>query len=148
MTFPTHLVAGLIIGRISGDYPTALAGSLLIDLDHLVSYYKHGILFKPRKLIKAVSSEKDPWGDQRFYLHSIFGFIVLSAIVLAINFKIGVVFFFAYLTHLILDALDSSEYYPLFPNKTLTLKGPIRYNSRTETLFGFALFLILALLFY
>lgn len=147
MTFPTHLLAGLIIGKVSGDYSAALAGSLLIDMDHIISYHRHGILFKPKELIKAVSSEKDPWGDQRFYLHTIPGLIVISLIVMVINLNVGLVVFSAYLVHLIFDALDSSEYYPLFPSKTLTLTGPIKYNSKTEVLFGGLLLLVLILLF-
>jgi len=32
MTFPTHILAGLIIGKLTGDYTAALAGSLVMDV--------------------------------------------------------------------------------------------------------------------
>ena len=54
MTLPTHLVFGLIIGRLTGNYPLALAASVAVDVDHLVSFFRSGIIFKPKELIRAM----------------------------------------------------------------------------------------------
>lgn len=139
MTLPTHALAGLIIGKITGDFPTALAGSLVMDLDHTISYFRHGILFKPRKLFRAISTEADPWGDQRNFLHSIFSWVVISSLLLAINFEFGLIFSIAYLFHLVFDALDGADFYPFFPLKKFVIKGFVRYYSKEEIVFDIIL---------
>ena len=147
MTLPTHVLAGLILGKITGDFPTALAGSLVMDLDHTISYFRHGILFKPRKLFKAISDEADPWSDQRNFLHSLFSFVVITSIFLLINFKIGLVFSTAYFFHLLFDALDGADFYPFFPFKQFVIKGFVKYYSKQEIIFDICLVLVLAVFF-
>jgi len=139
MTLPTHALAGLIIGKLTGNFPAAIIGSLAIDLDHIVPYYRHGILFKPRKLLQTLLDQKDSLGNQRNYLHSIFGWIIISIILLAINFNIGLVFSIAYFFHLVLDIFDSSDFWPFFPFKGFVLKGPIKYFSKQEIIFDIIL---------
>ncbi len=139
MTIPTHTLVGLIIGKLSGDYATALAGSLLIDVDHLVSYFRHGILFHPRKLFAALSTQEDPWGDQRNFLHSVFSWVTVSLIFLIIDFRLGVIFSIAYFFHLVLDALDNGVFYPFFPLKKFPIRGFIAYYSRQEAVFNLCL---------
>lgn len=141
MTLPTHALAGLIIGKITGDFPTALAGSLVIDLDHAISYFHHGILLKPSKLLKTISDEVDSWGDQRNFLHSIFSWVIIS-VLLVINFKFGLLFSIAYFFHLVFDALDSADFYPFFPFKKFVIKGIIKYCSKQEMIFDLCLILI------
>jgi|SRR3989344_545353 len=143
MTLPTHVLAGLIIGKITGDFPTALAGSLVIDLDHTISYFRHGVLFKPRQLFKAILDEADPWKDQRNFLHSIFSWLVISLLLFVINFKFGLIFSLAYFFHLVLDALDSADFYPFLPFKKFVIKGFIRYYSKQEVVFNVCLILVL-----
>ena len=147
MTLPTHVLAGLIIGKITGDFPTALAGSLAMDLDHTISYFRHGILFKPRQLWKAIHDEADPWGDQRNFLHSIFSWIVISIVLLTINFNFGLVFSIAYFFHLVFDALDSADYYPFFPFREFVIKGFVKYFSKQEIIFDICLVAVLITLF-
>mgnify|MGYP001559157947 FL=1 len=67
-----HLFAGLIIGKIYGNYLIAIVGALIIDLDHLIPYIKNKIIFNPKKLWKTITNSKDPYGNQRNYLHSSF----------------------------------------------------------------------------
>jgi membrane-bound metal-dependent hydrolase YbcI (DUF457 family) len=144
MTLPTHVLVGLIIGRITGDFTTALVGSLVMDLDHAISYFRHGILFKARQLLKAISHEEDPWGDQRNFLHSIFSWAAISAVILFINFQIGLVFSVAYFFHLVLDALDGADFYPFFPFfKKVVIKGFVKYYSSQEIIFDICLMLAL-----
>ena len=147
MTLPTHVLAGLIIGKITGDFPTALAGSLVMDLDHTISYFRHGILFKPRKLFKVISDEADPWRDQRNFLHSIFSWVVISSVLLLINFKFGLVFSVAYFFHLLFDAIDSADFYPFFPFRKSVLKGFVKYYSKQEIILDICLVLTLIVLF-
>ncbi|MEN9647221.1 MAG: LexA-binding, inner rane-associated putative hydrolase [Candidatus Parcubacteria bacterium] len=135
MTFPTHLLAGLIIGKITGQYTAAIAGSLVIDIDHLVSYFKNGILFKPRALLKAMKNEHDPWDDQRNFLHSVFAWAIVTIIFCYINMPLGSVFSVAYLGHLVFDALDGAVFYPFFPLRKFVLRGGISYHSRAEAVF-------------
>ena len=148
MTLHTHVLAGLIIGKITGDFPTALAGSLVMDLDHSISYFRHGILFKPRQLFKAISDEADPWGDQRNFLHSVFSWVIISTLLLTINFKFGLVFSIAYFFHLVFDALDSADFYPFFPFfKKFVIKGFVKYYSKQEIIFDILLILVFGTLF-
>ena len=139
----SHLVAGLIIGKISGNYGIALLGSFIIDLDHLFPYFKNRMVFNFRKLWKAVTTKKDLYKDQRNYLHSIFSWAAISIALMVFNLSVGLVFSFAYLAHLFLDALDNADFYPLYPLR-YNLKGPIDYLSIKEHLF--TLFLIGVLL--
>lgn len=147
MTLPTHVLAGLIIGKITGDFPTAIAGSLVTDLDHMISYFRHGILFKPRQLFKAIHDEADPWGDQRNFLHSIFSWVAISILLLTINFNFGLVFSIAYFFHLVFDALDSADFYPFFPFRKFVIKGFVKYFSKQEIIFDICLVAVLITLF-
>jgi hypothetical protein len=142
MTFPTHILAGLIIGKLTGDYTAALTGSLLMDADHLISYYRHGILLRPLRILKESLTEDDPWGDQKNYLHSVQSWFILSLLVIALNVHFGLVFSLAYLVHLILDAMTGS-FYPFYPHKRFYIKKPlIRYLSKSEAVLGVGMLLV------
>lgn len=146
MTLPTHLIAGMIIGKITGNFPAAIAGALLVDIDHIISYCEHGILLKPKELIKYITSQEDPWDDQRNILHNIIVWIGISVLVAILWPKISIAFSLGYFSHLLLDALDESEFYPLFPTKKFRFIGPIKYFSKEEfVFFTFCLFIFLIL---
>lgn len=136
-----HLFVGLIIGKIFGNYVVALLGALIIDIDHLVPYIKHKIIFRPKKLCKTITNPKDPYGNQRNYLHSVFLWAVISIIIILINFNIGLIFSLAYFSHLLFDALDNSNFYPFYPLK-YNLKGPIGYLSVREFMFTLILLIL------
>ena len=146
MTLPTHLLAGLIIGKITGDYATAITGSLVMDLDHAVSYFRHGILFKPKQLFQAIKEEADPWGDQRNFMHSIFSWVIISILLSIINFHLGLVFSLAYFFHLVFDALDSANFYPFFPFRKFAIKGFVKYFSKQEIAFDVILLTVFILI--
>lgn len=84
MTLPTHFLLGMILGKVTGNYPIAIAASVIIDLDHLQSYISHGIILKPKKLWKTLTDQNDPWGDQRGVLHNIafFGIVAVPLVFL------------------------------------------------------------------
>jgi len=144
MTLPTHLIAGLVLGKLTGNYALSVTGALFLDVDHIFSYIKNGILLKPKKLWTVLLSKEDPYGDQRFIFHNVLVFILISFIVFLVNQKIGLVFSMAYLSHIILDALDNSDYFPFFPNKKMNIRGPIKYFSKGELIF----FCLLIIIFY
>ena len=136
-----HLAAGLIVGKSFENYTPALIGALVPDLDHIIPYIQHRILFSPRKFWKTATNPKDKYGNQRNYLHNIIVWAIISVPVIMFDFKIGIVFSLAYLSHLFLDLLDSSDFCPLYPMK-LNIKGPIEYLSVYEFIFTAVLFLV------
>jgi len=142
MFLPTHLVAGMIIGKLTGDYTTSIIGSVIMDLDHLFSYYRAGFLFNFKKLLRVATSKINIGIPQRNIFHNIFFCLVVSAIVMIINFSVGLIFSSAYILHLILDSLDNSSYYPFYPNLKIRLHGPIKYFSKQEVIIVFVLLLI------
>ena len=142
MFLPTHLAAGLIIGKLTGNYNAALLGSVVMDLDHLLAYSRAGILFNFKKLLIATTGKINIGMPQRNFLHNIFFCLLISAVALTINFSAGLVFAIAYICHLILDSLDNSNYYPLYPNLKIKLHGPIKYFSKQDIIFAAILLLI------
>jgi hypothetical protein len=148
-------MAWLIIGQLTWDYTTAVAVSFLIDTDHLRPIIKDGELLHPKHIRRIMINPKvtrDPKTgkkeDERNYLHSIFTMIILSAIVLLINFPMWIVCTIAYAVHLGFDMLDKSDYYPLFPLKIINIKWIIRYCSRQEFFFAAWLFIIRLILVF
>ena len=142
MFLPAHLAAGLIIGKLTGNYNAALLGSVIMDLDHLLAYYRVGILFNFRKLFIATMGKINIGIPQRNFFHNIFFYLLVLAVISLINFSAGLVFNIACLCHLVLDALDNSDYYPFYPNLKINLRGPIKYFSKQEFIFTFILLLI------
>lgn len=145
MLLSAHLAAGLLCGKFLGNYPIAIAGAVFIDVDHLIPYYKNNILFHPKKIYKALISRDDPYGDQRNILHNVFTWIILSVIWIFFDSQSGVVFAAAYFTHLLLDALDSSDFQPFLPF-SIDVRGPIKYFSLQESFFTIILFCIFFLI--
>ncbi|OIO45584.1 MAG: hypothetical protein AUJ28_03945 [Parcubacteria group bacterium CG1_02_37_51] len=129
MYLGTHLAAGLIIGKITGDYTPAILGSVIGDVDHLYSYYKHGLFQSVEKFIKYARAKENPIDDERNYLHNVNVIFILSLIIMVFNFFTGLVFLIAYLSHLLLDALDHTDFYPFWPNRKINLRGPINFFS-------------------
>ncbi len=144
MTFPTHVLFGAIIGKMAGDYTTAILSSTLIDIDHLHSYASHGLLLKPKKLWETLIDQKDSYGDQRGFLHNVFIWLSFSFVLFYIFDKVGLVIAIGWLGHLCLDALDKSDYFPFYPNTKINLRGPIQYGTYQEL----ALFLFLIVVYF
>jgi hypothetical protein len=135
-------MAGMIVGKLTGDYPSALIGSVALDLDHLLVYYQDGILFKLKAFLAATVNRNELVINQRNYFHNVFFFLAITAIMLLVNFTIGLAFGLAYFGHLILDSLDNSNYYPFYPSKKIKLRGPIKYFSLQELVLAIVLFII------
>jgi len=141
MLLSAHLATGLIIGSVTDSYTAALAGALLVDLDHLLPYVEHRIIFDAGKFWRVSTSEADPFDFQRNYLHSFFAWAVLSLLAVLISFGFGLVFCVSYFVHLLLDMLDASDFTPFYPFK-YKLRGPVGYFSNTELVFTLVLFAI------
>jgi len=142
MYFPSHLAAGLVIGKLTGDYTTAIVASVFPDTDHLYAFFKHGYFKNWQKFINTVVKQEDPFDDQRNYFHNIFVAIMFWIIVMLINFHIGLVFSISYFIHLAMDGLDGAEYYPLYPNKKINLKGPVGYFSKYDMAVSIVLIMV------
>jgi hypothetical protein len=141
MFVAAHIVAGLILGKITNNYPLALASALLVDVDHLIPYIKHKVIYSPKKFWKTVTNPVDRYGNQRNYLHSFITWSILSVVIFLINFKLGIILSLGYLSHLLLDLIDGSDFYPFYPLKYKFI-GPIPYFSKYEFVFTLLLCII------
>ncbi len=133
-----HFIAGLIIGKLTNNYTAAIAGALLMDIDHLIPFFKHKVLFDIKKFWKTVTDPKDHLGDQRNYLHTVFVWGPVVLVSLALNNTVLLIFSLGWLSHIVLDMLDGSDFHPFYPIK-YNLKGPIGYFSKNELIFTFGL---------
>jgi len=146
MFIEVHLAAGLILGKLTNNYTLALAGALAIDLDHLIPYINNKVIFDLKRFWKTITDPKDPYGNQRNFLHSFIGWIFVSSALIIFNFEIGFIFSLGYLSHLLLDIADGSDFYPFYPLSKINLKGPIKYFSKTEFIIAIILFVIFLIL--
>ncbi len=142
MTTPTHILAGLVIGKMTGHYAAAIIASNIMDLDHLLAYRRGGVLFKPLQMFKHMTEPKDMLGDQRGIFHNVFVAAAICVLAAWLMPAIGVTVTAAYFLHLLFDALDGSRYWPFYPNQTIELNGPVSYCTWKEG--ALALGLVLA----
>ena len=141
MFLSAHIVAGLIIGKVTNNYPLAIASSILIDLDHLIPYIKHGVVLDLKKFWKTIINPIDLYGKSRNCTHSLFTWAVTSGIIFLIDINAGIIVSVSYLGHLLLDALDNSDLNPFYPLKYNVI-GPIGYFSSSEVIFTLLLFIV------
>lgn len=134
MTLPTHLALGGIIGAITGQPILALVMSVIVDIDHLGTYYRHGVLKNPRLFWRTITQTNDPYGGQRGHLHSIFGIAIIAALSWLVVPVYALTLIFSHVGHLVLDALDSADYWPLYPFQKINIRGPVGFFSRHEAL--------------
>ncbi len=146
MTFPTHLFAGLAVGAFTGDYTVAVVASVAPDIDHVVSYARHGVFKNAETFWSVITAEADPWNDQRNVLHNILVPSTLSILAYIFFPEHALALVLGYGIHLTLDAFDASDFYPFYPWKRINLRGPIHYNSKWE--FALAIPLLLAFLYF
>ncbi len=148
MTIPTHILLGAIIGKVTGNYALAIGASVIPDIDHFGSYIKSGVIKKPKVFWDTITSADDPHGDQRGILHNLFFFLIISALFYIFLPKIALVLVLGWFGHIILDALDKSDYWPFYPNKSVNIRGLIKYASAQELMFFLALLIIFITLFF
>ncbi|MBI5734046.1 MAG: metal-dependent hydrolase [Candidatus Kerfeldbacteria bacterium] len=146
MFISAHILSGLAIGEMANSLPAALVGALFPDLDHLVPYFRFGVFRSWGMFWRTVRSHDDPYGCQRNYFHSIWLFGLVTAVCIALGGVASLAFVLGYGSHLVLDALDSAEWWPFYPLRTVTVRGPIGYLSRGELLVTIFLAAVVALL--
>lgn len=142
MTLPTHAITGLLIGTLTGHPVAGLIVGCFPDVDHMYSYVKHGYLKDWKTFYTNAFSKDDVSGDQRNILHNIIIAALICSIVFIVAPKFITVFSLAYISHLLLDALDTSDYFPLYPSKVLNIKGFIDFYSHQEMVLFIGLLLI------
>ena len=144
MTIPTHILLGAIIGKVTGNYTLVIGASVVPDLDHLSSYLKSGVIKNPKTFWKTITDRDDPYGDQRGILHNLIFFTIGSIIIYFLLPKFSLVLILGWLGHIVLDALDKSDYWPFYPSKKLNIRGVIQYASVQELVF----FLVLLCVYF
>ena len=132
MFLSAHIAAGLVVGKLTGNYPLALVSATMWDIDHLVPYYRYGILRSPKMFWQAITRERDPYHGQRGLFHNLYSFTTISFLVWAVNPAILPTFAWGYFSHLALDALDRADFWPFWPMRRVNIRGPIPYFSVAE----------------
>ncbi|MBW3019411.1 metal-dependent hydrolase [Candidatus Woesearchaeota archaeon] len=144
MFITAHIVAGLLIGKLTGNYTAALLGTLLLDIDHLLIYIKEGVFRSRKRLWKVIWFEEYVRGD-RTPLHSFTLWLPISALLVLLNPDFGFVFSLGYLAHLLMDMADNTDFYGFWPLDA-SFKGPIKYLSWQEILLTVILLIVWLLL--
>lgn len=132
MFLPAHIVTGLIIGKLTGQYVPSVVAAVAVDIDHLFVYIRNGVFKNLRIFVHTVTSSDDPYGGQRNWLHNVVVWIAISCVLYLFLHSIWFSLALGYASHLVLDALDGADYYPLYPWKGLNIRGPVGYFSKTE----------------
>jgi len=112
-----HLLLGIILGKIFGNYLFFILGSIIPDLDHIYVIIKNK-LYSLNKIINTIKYE-DKFGIKYKtpLFHSALSLLTLSLIVYIFNSSGALYFGSAYLLHLLIDWPDIDEKYFLFPVK-------------------------------
>ncbi|HLC64711.1 MAG TPA: metal-dependent hydrolase [Candidatus Nanoarchaeia archaeon] len=144
--FFVHIILPLILGKVLGNYWYLLAGSLIVDIDHLVLLIKNKH-YNLRECIDVLKHE-EKYGEhlRSPYMHSFFGLIATSFIVGLFFSLTGAVYYaIGYLIHLMIDLFDKDVMHLLFPAK-IRFNGVLPVPSHVEfalTLFFLAFMVVL-----
>jgi membrane-bound metal-dependent hydrolase YbcI (DUF457 family) len=144
MLSSAHLALGLIIGKLTGDYPTAIISSTAIDLDHIWPQAKNKAFSSFKNFWQATTDEGD---TSRTFFHNFFFLFFVAGIIALFSWITALIFALGCLGHFLLDALDNSDFYPLWPIKKWNTKGFIGYYSKFEFWLTIGLYLIFFSLF-
>ena len=136
-----HLLLGIILGAIFGNYFFFILGSIFPDLDHPYIIIKNK-LFSFKKIIKTIKYEKRfNLKYKTFLFHSLLGLVLFSSIVYLFS-KTGAIYFgIAYFLHLLIDWIDIDEKYFLYPLK-IKFKGFLPIWSRFKKILTIILIII------
>jgi membrane-bound metal-dependent hydrolase YbcI (DUF457 family) len=152
MIAPAHITFGLLIYLILeyiGVSPfnfwfliAAILISFVIDLDHLIVYY----IRKARgerlpHFIKWVMNSK----ARSNITHSAPIAILVTLLILLVNFNLGVLYFFLHIGHILLDLLDKEGTPALWPFSKKHYSGPLTFFSK-KTIMLFLISIILDVL--
>ena len=136
-----HLLLGILLGKIFGNYLFFIIGSIFPDLDHLYVLLKNRIPLN--KLIDSIKfEEKYNLKYKTPLFHSLLGLIIFSGSLFIFNQKGALIFAIAYLLHLLIDWLDVDEKYYLYPLK-IKFKGFLSIWSKSEQILTILLLIAL-----
>lgn len=147
MLLLTHLLFGLFLGNLLGNMLLVAIGAILVDIDHIYVYIQRGVIFYPRKLLASLFSPHDPYGTQRTVAHSLFAWLIVTIAISLVNKQYASLISIGYLSHLLLDAIDSDELRLMFPLKG-NIRGPVVYNSEVEYIIDVVLVAVLFIFLY
>ncbi len=137
----THLLAGLVIGKLTNNYALAVSVSLAIDADHIIVLFKEGAYKSWKRFSSFIFDETDPFGSPRTFFHTVYSGVFASAIAFAVSPHAGLVVGLSYAAHLAMDMLDNSDFRPFYPYGP-SIRGPVKYFSRQELALDIALFAV------
>ncbi|MBI4144008.1 metal-dependent hydrolase [Candidatus Woesearchaeota archaeon] len=142
-----HLIFGVILGKILGNYFFFILGSVLPDVDHLYILFKNRF-FSIKKIIGSIKFEKKFGVEYKTPLfHSILGLVLFSTIVYFFNNQKALYFAIAYLLHLLIDWLDIDEKQFLYPVR-IKYKGFLPIWSEFEQVLTILLLILLLFLYW
>ncbi len=138
-----HLLLGILLGNISGNYFLFILGSIFPDLDHLYILLKNRI--KINKIVDSIKFEKKYNLKYKTPLfHSLLGLLIFSGIILLFSTKNALIFATAYFLHLLVDWMDIDEKEYLYPAK-VKFTGFLPIWSKTEQALTITLLIVLLL---
>ncbi|MBR9702192.1 metal-dependent hydrolase [Candidatus Pacearchaeota archaeon] len=141
-----HLLIGIILGKLYGNYLLFILGSILPDIDHIFIIVKNKI-YTLEKIIDSIRYEKEYNLNYKTALfHSLFGLVIFSLMVYIFVGNKAIYFSAAYLLHLLIDWPDTDTKYFLYPLKT-KFKGFLPIWSKPEQILTIILILTIAILF-
>jgi hypothetical protein len=133
MTLFTHALVGYAISISTGSPVIAIGAALAPDVDHFFAL-RGSTYPSARMFVSALWEREDKSGIQRNVLHN----VVVAAIIALVSWFVrgDVVVIAGYGSHLLLDMIDGSLYYPFFPSKAFGIRGFIPYFSWQELVFA------------
>jgi hypothetical protein len=141
-----HLLLGILLGKLFGNYFFFILGSIFPDIDHIYIIFKNKIWTKNKIIDSIKHEEKYNIKYKTPLVHSLFGLILFSIIILFFNRTGALIFAIAYLLHLLIDWLDIDIKYYLYPFK-IKFKGFLPIWSSIEKILTIILVMILMILF-
>ena len=141
-----HLLIGIVLGELYGNYFLFILGSILPDIDHIFIIIKNKI-YTLEKIIDSIKyEEKYNLNYKTALFHSLLGLIIFSSVIYIIVGDKAIYFSAAYLLHLLIDWPDIDVKYFLYPLKT-KFKGFLPIWSKPELILTIILIITIAILF-
>jgi len=137
-----HLLLGIILGNIFGNYFFFLLGSIFPDIDHIYIILKNR-LWNLKKIKQTIKYEKQFGLKYKTpLLHSLLGLMIFSSVIYLFNSNGTIYFSTAYFLHLLIDWIDIDEKYLLYPLK-IKFRGFLPIWSRLEKILTIILMIII-----
>ncbi|MFH1918224.1 MAG: metal-dependent hydrolase [Nanoarchaeota archaeon] len=141
-----HLLIGIILGKLYGNYFLFILGSIFPDIDHFYIIFKNKI-YTLEKIIDSIKyEEKYNLNYKTSLFHSLIGLVIFSLIIYLIVGNKAIYFSVAYLLHLLIDWSDTDTKYFLYPLK-IKFKGFLSIWSKPERALTIILIVMLLFLF-